>query len=244
MSKRYFGVSAAPRAALVAAMCIGLVMTIVSRDAAASTSIPNAIAAYAADTLGFTMTPVVGKTVTSGAFALAGWTAGESGGEALLQDRKGNWVVTVMVGGSIADVPELVKYGVDRTDAQSLASQMHLAEAGVSLDVAKRPNARQVQIEAKDFTLLVHDTVPVSGRMLKAYDIASEALKRIDSLSVVKNNLARYHIVFQDQRTIIRLHLIPGSNRTIFHLRCGSDFCPIIDMTVDAKLWKLASWSR
>lgn len=119
---------------------------------------------------------------------------------------------------------------------------MLLPSSGGAAVTHRAPDARQIQIQAKDFTLLVPRTAPVSGRMLKAYNIAFEAVKHVSSLSLVSDNLARYHVIFEDLGATIRLHLIPGSDRTAFHLRCGRDFCPIVDMTVDTKHWELTNW--
>ena len=74
----------------------------------------------------------VDPIVTSGDYALAGWTQAETGGRALLRRKNGEWAIILCAGDAIRTADALVKVGMPANIAEDLAKALAQAESKIS----------------------------------------------------------------------------------------------------------------
>ncbi len=61
--------------------------------------------------------------------AIAGWTQGDMGGQALLRNRHGRWTLILCAGDALKSREALIQVGIAPVDAGRLASDLAVAEA-------------------------------------------------------------------------------------------------------------------
>lgn len=79
-----------------------------------------------------------GPVAVSGGHAVADWTQGAMGGRALLERRRGKWVIRLCSGDSLRDAAVLRAAGVPAADAAAIVAGLAEAEQAVSGERLKR----------------------------------------------------------------------------------------------------------
>lgn len=77
---------------------------------------------------------VIEPLVVRAGYAIAGWTQGDMGGRALLQNKHGRWTLILCAGDGIKTADALRQTGVSPDDASALAQALAKAEQSVSAE--------------------------------------------------------------------------------------------------------------
>jgi hypothetical protein len=77
---------------------------------------------------------VVGPVIATAGYAIAGWTQGEMGGRALLQNKHGHWTIILCAGDGIRSAEALRHAGIAPDVADELAQALAKAEQTVPAD--------------------------------------------------------------------------------------------------------------
>jgi hypothetical protein len=76
----------------------------------------------------------VAPVVATAGYAIAGWTQGEMGGRALLQNKHGRWTIILCAGDGIRSAEALQRAGIAPEAAGELAQALAKAEQAVPAD--------------------------------------------------------------------------------------------------------------
>lgn len=77
---------------------------------------------------------VIEPLVVRAGYAIAGWTQGDMGGRALLQNKRGSWTLILCAGDGIKAADALRRAGVASDAAAALAQALTKAEQSVAAD--------------------------------------------------------------------------------------------------------------
>lgn len=77
---------------------------------------------------------VIEPLVVRAGYAIAGWTQGDMGGRALLQNKHGGWTLILCAGDGIKTAEALRQTGIAPDDANALAQALAKAEQSVAAE--------------------------------------------------------------------------------------------------------------